>query len=250
MKIRLIRHATLWVEYGGVTFLIDPMLSGQGVNPPIVNTANPLNNPLVPLPGPVEDWLAPDAVLVTHLHQDHWDAAAAALLPPDLPVLCQEGDQEKLAAQGFAEVTAVDEAAGTVYRGVTLRRTSGRHGTGEIGERMGKVSGFIFQAEGEPVLYIAGDTIWCEEVREALEAYRPEAVVLNAGGARFLEGGHITMDAADVAEVCRYAPEAAVTAVHMDAINHCLVTRKLLQEHLAQQGLLERVKVPQDGEWV
>ncbi|WP_150265656.1 MBL fold metallo-hydrolase [Paenibacillus tepidiphilus] len=250
MKIKLIRHATLWLEYGGVTFLIDPMFSGQGVNPPIVNTANSLNNPLVPLPEPVEQWLAPDAVLVTHLHQDHWDTAAAALLPHETPLLCQEGDQEKLAAQGFAGVTPVDEAAGTVYRGVTLRRTGGRHGTGEIGERMGKVSGFVFQATGEPSLYIAGDTIWCEEVKEALDTYRPEVLVLNAGGARFLEGGHITMDAVDVAEVCRYAPQAAVVAVHMDAINHCLVTRKHLKEHLQQQGLLERVRVPLDGEWV
>lgn len=38
MKIQHIRNATLWLEYGGSTFLIDPMLSEQGANPPIFNT--------------------------------------------------------------------------------------------------------------------------------------------------------------------------------------------------------------------
>lgn len=66
MKIKLIRHATLWLEYGGATFLIDPMLSAQGVNPPIMNSGNERRNPLVSLPGPVQQWLEPDAVLVTH----------------------------------------------------------------------------------------------------------------------------------------------------------------------------------------
>ena len=32
------------------------------------------------------------AVLATHLHQDHFDATAARLLPRDLPLLCQPED--------------------------------------------------------------------------------------------------------------------------------------------------------------
>ena len=249
MKIQLIRNAALWLEYGGNTFLVDPMLSEKGANPPIVNTANDRRNPLVSLPGPVQQWLAPDAVLVTHLHQDHWDAAAVSLLPHDLPLLCQEGNQEQIAGQGFSHITAVPDLQPLVFQGVTLTRIGGQHGTGEIGERMGKVSGFIFRAEGEPVLYLAGDTIWCEEVEQALGEHNPEIVIVNAGGARFVTGGHITMDEQDVVEVCRHAPEASVIAVHMEAINHCLVTRELLRDRLEQENLLKRVAVPQDGEW-
>lgn len=248
LKIQLIRHAALWLEYGGVTFLIDPMLSGQGANPPIVNTANERRNPLVPLPGPVQQWLAPDAVLVTHLHQDHWDAAAVELLPHKLPLIVQDGDQETFASQGFEHITVVEDHATISFRGVTLTRTGGRHGTGEIGERMGKVSGFIFRAEGEPVLYLAGDTIWCDKVRQALDEHNPEVVIVNAGGARFVTGGHITMDDQDIVDLCRYAPNARIAAVHMDAINHCAVTRELLGVRLEQEGLTERVGIPLDGE--
>ncbi|UQZ37576.1 hypothetical protein C2I18_17710 [Paenibacillus sp. PK3_47] len=250
MKIQLIRNASLWLEYGGVTFLIDPMFSGQGVNPPIVNTANGRRNPLVPLPEPAGRWLAPDAVVLTHLHQDHWDQAAAELLPQDLPLLCQEGDQNHIAGQGFQNITEVKDGAALTFRGVTLTRTGGRHGSGEIGELMGKVSGFVFRAEGEPVLYLAGDTIWCGEVREALDEHQPDIVIVNAGGAEFLTGGPITMNEQDVVDVCRYAPEASVIAVHMEAINHCLVTRGQLKARLEREGLGSRVALPLDGEWL
>jgi L-ascorbate metabolism protein UlaG (beta-lactamase superfamily) len=203
----------------------------------------------VPLPGPVEQWLAPDVVLVTHLHQDHWDAAAVSLLHHDLPLLCQEGNQDIISAQGFSDITVVPDHEPLNIQGITLTRIGGQHGTGEIGERMGKVSGFVFRAEGEPVLYLAGDTIWCGEVKQALDEHNPEIVIVNAGGARFVTGGPITMDAQDVVEVCRHSPEASVIAVHMDANNHCLVTRELLRARLEQEDLLERVALPQDGEW-
>ncbi|OKP99058.1 MBL fold metallo-hydrolase [Paenibacillus sp. P46E] len=249
MKIQLIRNAALWLEYGGVSFLVDPMLSEKGANPPIPNTANARNNPLVPLPGPVQQWLAPDAVLVTHLHRDHWDGAAVSLLPHELPVLCQDGDGETLAGQGFEQVSVIGDNEVMNFQNVTLKRTGGRHGTGEIGELMGKVSGFVFRAEGEPVLYVAGDTIWCDEVKQALDEHKPEVIVVNGGGAQFLSGGYITMNEQDIVELCNYSPAASVIAVHMEAINHCLVTREQLTARLEQEGLLERVKIPGDGEW-
>lgn len=250
MKIKLIRHATLWLEYGGATFLIDPMLSAQGVNPPIMNSGDERRNPLVSLPGPVQQWLEPDAVLVTHLHQDHWDAAAVEQLSKELPVYCQEGDGERIAAQGFERVTEIMDTGSMSVGGVTLTRTGGHHGTGEIGELMGKVSGFVFRAEGEPVLYLAGDTIWCEEVQQVIAGQTPEVIIVNAGGASLLSGGLITMNEQDVVEVCHCAPAASVIAVHMDTINHCHVTRELLKQRLEQEGLLSRVAVPLDGEWV
>ncbi|WP_379135826.1 MBL fold metallo-hydrolase [Paenibacillus sp. sgz500958] len=246
MKLQLVRHATLWLEYGGVTLLIDPMLSAQGENPPIMNSNNDRRNPLLPLPGPVEEWLSPDAVLVTHLHLDHWDTAAISLLDHSLPVLCQPGDSDKIIGQGFTNVTAVADVMS--FLGIHISRTGGRHGTGAIGQLMGKVSGFVLRAEGEPVLYIAGDTIWCEEVSVALEEYQPDVTVVNAGGAEFLEGGRITMDERDIAEVLEEAPGTKVVAVHMDSINHCLVTREALTIRLKDAGLSGRVMIPGDGE--
>jgi len=109
------------------------------------------------------------------------------------------------------------------------------------------VSGFVLAAEGEPVLYVANDTIWCDEVAAALEAHRPAVVVVNAGAARFREGDPIVMTADDVVAVARHAPDARVVAVHLEAINHCPQTRADLHQRLHDEGLTERVTVPEDG---
>ena len=47
-------------------------------------------NPLVELPFPAEEVVRGiDGCIVTHLHGDHFDDAAAELLPRDLPLLTQ-----------------------------------------------------------------------------------------------------------------------------------------------------------------
>lgn len=252
MKLQLVRHATLWLEYANRRFLIDPMLGDAGSKPPIDNTPNDRRNPLVPLPQPVEHWLRPDldAVVVTHLHPDHWDEAAAEKLPKDILLLCQPGDEETLRSCGFTRVTGVTDRLELEGAGISLIRTGGRHGTGEIGQRMGRVSGFVFRAADEPSLYLAGDTIWCDEVKQALDLHHPDIAVVNAGGARFNTGGPITMDAEQIVELCRYDSATQVVAVHMEAINHCLVTRGDLRRRLEAEGLRQRVAIPDDGQWV
>jgi hypothetical protein len=56
------------------------------------------------------------------------------------------------------------------------------------------------------------------------------------------------MTAEDVASVCRALPTTRVVAVHMEALNHCFLTRDGLRETLRREGLLDRVEIPQDGE--
>jgi L-ascorbate metabolism protein UlaG (beta-lactamase superfamily) len=248
MRIRLIRHATLIVEYAGRRLLVDPMLDDAGARPPVANTANQRQNPLVPLPVAVTDVVRDlDAVLVTHLHADHWDGAAAATLDPGVPLVCQPEDEARLRDAGFRDLRPVSDEAEVA--GIRIARTTCRHGTGEIGERMAPASGFVLRAAGEPVAYIAGDTVWCPEVEDVLRANAPAVVVVNAGGARFLEGDPITMAAEGVVAVCQATPEARVVAVHMDAINHCGVTRADLAAHLADAGVEGCVSIPADGAW-
>lgn len=247
MQIRLIRHATLVVDLAGRRLLVDPMLSPEGAMDPVKPAANRFRIPTTPLPLPVPEILqGVDAVLVTHLHRDHLDPAAVDLLPKRLPVLCQPCDGGALSTHGFETVLPVEDAL--EHLGVEFIRTGGKHGTGLIGKSMGNVSGFVLRSPGEPVLYIAGDTVWCGCVREALETLRPDVVVVNAGAAQFLTGSPITMDGADVARVCRTAPDAAVVAVHMEAVNHCLLTRAGLQADLTGRGCADRVRIPRDGE--
>lgn len=246
MKIKLIRHATMQITVGGTNILVDPMLSPAGAMGPVADSPQQRPNPLVPLPVPVESLLNADAVLLTHTHRDHFDDAAAKMLPKSIPVLCQPADGEKIASLGFTRVLPVDSAL--TWRDLTVIRTGGQHGSGEIGRKMGAVSGYVLQHRGESLLYIAGDTIWCREVSEALDKYSPKVAVLYAGAARFLTGGPIIMDAGDVVKVCRQAAGTKVVAVHLEAFNHCLLSRNDLRRRLETENLGERVLIPGDGE--
>jgi L-ascorbate metabolism protein UlaG (beta-lactamase superfamily) len=250
MQITLIRHATLLVDWGDVSLLVDPMLSPAGAMDPVGNSALQERIPMVELPIDDEGLRGMLArvtgVLVTHTHRDHWDARAAELVPQDKPLLCQPPDAEKLRGEGFTTVTPIERELH--WSGLQLTRYGGKHGTGELGERMGPVSGFVIHRDGHPTLYIAGDTVWHPEVERALAECQPDVTVLNAGAAQFLTGDPITMSDADIALVCSARPRSAVVAVHLDTINHCLQTRAKLVAALRQRGLGERVIVPADGD--
>jgi L-ascorbate metabolism protein UlaG (beta-lactamase superfamily) len=229
VTLTLVRNATLLLETSLGRVLVDPMLRAAGTTPPIENTPNQRPNPLVDLPFPAADVVAGvDLCIVTHLHGDHFDDAADEALPRDLPVLTQPESAEALTARGFTNVAVEHES---------IAMTRGRHGTGEIADSLGAVSGWVVDG-----VYIAGDTIWCDEVRDALERHRPRAVVLNGSGARFNVGDPIVMDTEDVRRV-RAATDGSVTVVHLEAINHCIEPR-------AAYRAIDGVQVPDDGETI
>jgi L-ascorbate metabolism protein UlaG (beta-lactamase superfamily) len=226
VNIRLVRHATLLLDSPSLgRVLVDPMLRAAGTSPPIEDTPNPRANPLVDLPMTVEEVLAGvDLCIVTHLHRDHFDD----LLPVEVPILTQPESADELRARGHTNVM-------TEHPGLPMTR--GRHGTGEIGDAMGAVSGWIVDG-----LYITGDTIWCEEVRDALDQHRPRAVIGNAGGARFNTGDPIVMDTSGV-RALREEFDGPVAVVHLEAINHCIEPRSAYRS-------INGVHVPDDGDMI
>ena len=232
--VQLIRNATLLVDIGETTFLVDPLFASAGENPPVSNTPNDRPNPLVDLPDVDVSY---DAVVVTHRHPDHWDEAARAALDADVPLFCQPEETTDFTDEGFTDVRPVDDEA--TFQGVTIHRTPGRHGHGQLAAEMGPVSGFVFA--GEETVYVAGDTVWYDQVEETLARFTPDMVVLNGGAARFEEGEPITMGIDDITTV-REATDATVVVVHMEAINHCLLSREELRAATAD------VLVPEDGE--
>jgi L-ascorbate metabolism protein UlaG (beta-lactamase superfamily) len=204
--------------------------------PEFLTTENQKRNPLVPLP---DVDLSYDAVVVTHRHPDHWDEAAIEELDADVPLFCQPEEADEFTGEGFTDVRPVDDD--TTFNSITIHRMPGQHGHGELAEGMAPVSGFVF--EGEETVYVAGDTIWYEPVEETLNEFEPNLVVLNGGEAQFDQGEPITMGIEDITAV-REATDAEIVVVHMEAINHCLLTRDELQSGI------EDVHVPEDGEQI
>ncbi|MET3729020.1 L-ascorbate metabolism protein UlaG (beta-lactamase superfamily) [Fictibacillus halophilus] len=249
MNIQQIRNATIVVEYAGKKFLIDPMLAEKGTYPPFPNSPRQeQKNPLVDLPTSLKKIIKGiDAVIVTHLHYDHWDEVAKEVLPKDIQLFSQnEEDVTEIRNAGFQRVEVLQED--TVFEGIQLIKTKGEHGRGEILKLAGLVCGIVFKHQTEKTLYVAGDTVWYEAVQEEIDTHKPEVIVVNAGDNQFFEGGSLVMGKDDVYEVYKAAPNAKVIAVHMEAVNHWGLSRKELKKFVSENGITSSVLVPDDGE--
>ncbi|MFA1645201.1 MAG: MBL fold metallo-hydrolase [Enterobacteriaceae bacterium] len=254
MQLTQIRNATLKLDYAGVRFLIDPMLADKEAWPGFPGTARShLRNPLVALPVSVDTLLDVDVIIVTHTHQDHWDEAAQQLIPKDKVIYTQnESDASLIRSQGFTAVSVLADT--NVIAGINVVKTDGQHGSDEayaipeVAERLGDACGLVFSTEGEKTLYIAGDTIWVPPFVSSLKKYAPDVVVLNIGCATVDGIGAIIMGKEDALRTLEILPAATLVASHMEAVNHCLLSRAELRAYTAENGLQQKVRVPEDGE--
>ena len=251
MLIHQIRNATLIITYKDKKFLIDPWLMPKDYMPGFEMAVNAnVRQPRVELPLSVEKIVDVDAVILTHFHPDHWDEFAAKAIDKKIPFFVQsEVDQKQIQSLGFSDVRVVS-ASGTEFDGITLYKTFGQHGKREIIKPLCEqvnmaydAMGVVFKAKNEKTLYVAGDTIWCEEVVEAIDKFAPDVIVVNACGATLLNGERIIMNDEDVKTLTEYAPKAVIIASHMDTVSHLTVTRNDIRKMK-----LNNVLVPEDNE--
>lgn len=245
MQIQLIRNATMKITYAGCTLLTDPMLSAIGAFRSFAGVAP---NPTVDLPMAAEQILADvEAVVISHLHPDHFDEAATQILPKNLQVFCPPEDAVHLKKRGFTHVSAIETSRS--WGEISITRTGGKHGSGPILERMGNVSGFVFQSPGQPTVYWIGDSIWCEEVAAAIKRHKPDIIITHSGGATLPGYEPIIMDSEQTLVTLAAAPKAIVIAVHMESLDHCTVSRILLRGAADSAKITpNRLVIPENGE--
>ncbi|GBD80310.1 MBL fold metallo-hydrolase [Tetragenococcus halophilus] len=253
MDIKQIRNATMTLNYGGVKFLIDPMLSDKGTLPAFPSVRKEEANPLHELPEEPEIFLQNvDAIILTHSHADHWDEKAEKILDKNLPIFVQdEYDASIVRRAGFSKVEVLENK--TVFNNVTMRKIKGQHYENpecidKIEELAGTsdAMGIIFQANNENTLYLAGDTVWYSGVKRALLKYQPEVVILNAGGNQ-LPNCRLIMDEKEVYQVHQTLPNAQLIASHMEGVNHWGVSRAQLKNYAQENNFQENLLVPEDG---
>ncbi|WP_271896613.1 MBL fold metallo-hydrolase [Candidatus Phyllobacterium onerii] len=245
MKLQLLRNATLKLDYAGTTILIDPDFGSKHSRPSFTGRSP---NPMVELPVSTDEILAGvELVIVSHLHADHFDKIAQELVPKHLPLVCQPGDEEKIRSFGFTDVTPLTERL--TYEGIRLIRRDGNHGSGPVLEKMGNVIGLTIEADGEPSIYWAGDTILYPPVRETIATSAPDIIITHSCGAEW-DDLLIVMDAEQTIEICRIAPEdTRIIATHMEALDHATVSRDDLQDYANAHDIAKhKLLIPSDGE--
>lgn len=244
-QMQALRHATMVLTINGKRILADPMLSEKEGMEPSEYTSNKVRIPLVELPVDFDDILNVDAILLTHLHFDHFDKKAEEVLPRHIPVICQPSDQPKLMELGFSEVLPVKESI--QWEEISITREAVNHGSGEVLELMGDSSAYILEHGGKKLL-LGGDGIYDDTFESVLDRFTPDTTILFGGEAQLIMGGPITMGIEGIVNVARHTPDTRIVVVHMEALNHCLLTREQVREAVRSEGLESRVSVPEDGE--
>ena len=253
MRLHQLRNATMIIEYSGKRFLIDPMfapksrVNGEGTDEPVIDKPWPLHD----LPLPPKDIIKNiDAVIITHLHIDHFDKFAQEILPKGMKIFVQDiYDKNALNKEHFSNIEVL-KPEGVKIEDITLYKTDCMHGAREYAEPLflangmrWEAMGVIFKAQKEPTLYLAGDTIWFDWVKEAVDIHRPEYIVVNAA---CLEMGcmPVIMGIDDIKKLHEYYPAGKLIASHMDCVGHATLSRA----DLRISEVKDYIYSPADGE--
>lgn len=255
MNITQIRNATLKIHYHNVKLLNDPWLMPKDFMQGFESAINShIRQPRTELPMPVESIVDADAVIITHIHPDHWDEFAEKAIDKQTKIFVQnKTDRDFIKSKGFTDVEILS-TEGTHYRGITLYKTKTQHGRREAVKPLCEAVGMPYDAMGavlkapdEKTLYIAGDTIWCQEVKEALSTYSPDVIIVNCCEATILNGERLIMGLDDLRDLIQHSPQLKIIASHLDAVSHLKVTRADIMSFIEQEHT-SNILVPADGE--
>jgi L-ascorbate metabolism protein UlaG (beta-lactamase superfamily) len=165
-----------------------------------------------------------DAIVLSHLHGDHWDRYATRHLDRATPIVTTQAAAKRLGQRGFVAAADLKPWQTQEFtRGTeTLRITSvpGVHGPGPLAKLLPPVMGSVLELvrNGEVGWrgYISGDTLRRPFLAEVLERCGPlDVVVPHLGGTKAL-GITVTMDARQGADLVEMLKPPVTVPIHYD----------------------------------
>jgi L-ascorbate metabolism protein UlaG (beta-lactamase superfamily) len=199
-----------------------------------------------------------DAIVLSHLHGDHFDRVARRELPHQVPVLTTAAAARRLHHDGFAAATGI-----ATWDTVELRRDDqvlrvtsvpAQHGPNLIHRLLPPTMGSIIDLEDRGRrrlrLYVTGDTLfrpWLGKIARRFPGI--DATLIHLGGTRIL-GVLLTMDAAQGIDAMTAVPARVTIPIHYDDYP---VFRSPLSDFLAavrRHGLGDRIHLAARGQVV
>lgn len=252
MKLTQIRNATIILEVQGRQLLVDPMLARQGRLPRLRYVKSNRRNPLVELPE--QFWeRAPqiNGALITHCqkgHFDHLDRAGVGWLKKcSIEVYCTPHDHAYLSKKGL-KTQMLPQKVSPFLTG-TIEQVPAKHTRGWLTPFMEHGTGYFICLKNEPSVYLMGDTILTDEIRNFIREKQPDVIVAPTGKAQFDMGAPLLLDESEIIELAQIS-SATIVANHMEALDHCRITRSDLATLIGEHELSHRFIIPADGETI
>jgi L-ascorbate metabolism protein UlaG (beta-lactamase superfamily) len=180
-----------------------------------------------------------DAVLLSHdHHDDNLDPAGRALLPSAGSVITTAAGAKRLGgnARGLEPwATTKLEAAGRPT--IEIVATPCRHGPPLSRPIVGDVVGFALRWDGQEhgSLWISGDTVLYDGVREVADRLQVGTALLHLGGVRFPISGplHYTLTAAQAVELGGLIRPHTTIPIHYEGWKHFREGRDAIEREFA-----------------
>lgn len=204
LSLTFIGTATALLRFGGFTVLTDPnflhhgnkIAIGYGLH------ATRRTDPAMSIAG-----LPPlDLVLLSHMHEDHFDREVARQFDKTLPIVTTHQAAHVLRDKGFLDTRPLRTwEAITFYKGgagLRVRAMPGRHAPAPLLPLFPPVMGSMVElrTDGSDTrfrLYISGDTLLSDGLRKIPERFPDiDLALLHLGGTRVF-GVKLTMDGED-----------------------------------------------------
>lgn len=225
MNIRLthISTATLLLEIGLLRLLTDPVFDpagghyffGYGTHS--IKLTEPAMRP--------EDLGKIDAVLLSHdHHEDNLDRAGRALLPHAGKVITTVAGAKRLKNNAIGLQTWQSTILKADDIEIKITAAPAHHGT--LGSHLivGETTGFILEWAGQKhgALYISGDTVWFNGLREIGQRFKIGTAILHIGGARFPVTGLVrfTFNTKEAVQAIHALQPQTVIPIHYEGWQH------------------------------
>lgn len=250
-----IGNATVLLRYAGFTILTDPNFLHQGEHVHLgygIRSARRIN------PAMEIEQLPPlDMVVLSHIHEDHFDRIAEAKLDKNVPIITTHQAADHLKGKGFTATQGLNtwETLTVTKDDATVRITAmpGRHGPGILSALLPSVNGNMLEFQStvdKPVfrLYISGDTLIYEDIKEIPQKYPDiDLALLHLGGTKIL-GILLTMDAKQGVQAIEIIAPNLTIPIHYNDYTVMKSSLEDFMQAVAEAGLDRRVKYLDRGE--
>ena len=253
-SIYFIGTATVLIRYAGFTVLTDPNFLHQGE---YVRLGYGLRSRRLTNPAILFDALPPyDLVLLSHLHEDHFDRRVESMLDRDTTIVTTDHAAASLAEKGFRRSMGLATWQDMSFSrgGVKLRITGmpGRHGPALVSSLLPPVMGSMLEfLQSDNVLlrvYITGDTLVIDELKEIRRRYAYlDQAILHLGGTRAL-GILVTMDGRQGLELLNLLEPKLAIPIHYNDYTVFKSPLADFQEEVKAAGWEDRIRYLKHGE--